>query len=736
MNLSPSFSRLLALLLFVVLPSRGAAEDSPWVIEGHSKSSQLQYDFAKKLVRGTNGVVVRHTHPVRGESELSAGAIELNQETGAVKAEGHVVLKHDGLVWRGEKLEFNFKTREMTAGEFRFSSRPFYVGGMNLGTDPTNRIHTAENAVITTDDVEEPGYRVVARTLRIYPGKRIEADGATVYLGKVPVFYLPKYTRSLERHPNNFSYVPGYRSAHGPFLLTSFNWEGTTNVSGSVHLDYRQRRGFGGGPDFDYHLGKLGHGELKYYFAKDDAPGASVGQNIYGNNFREHRQRVSFFHEADITTNLTVKALVRYQNDPYLVRDFFEGEYRRNIQPSTFLEVNQLWQNYSLNLLAQPRLMTFYETVERLPDVKLSGLRQQLGVTPLFYESDTSVGYFQRRFSGNVTPEYAAFRGDTYHQVVLPKTFFGWLNVTPRVGGRFTHYGAASGPGAATVEQERAVFNTGVEASFKASRLWSGVKNRTFDLDGVRHIVEPSVNYAFVPRPNVRPNQLPQFDTDQVSFRLPPIEFPDYNSIDSIDSQNVLRLGLQNRMQTKREGQIDNVVNWAVFTDWRLKPNATNSTFSDIFSDLELRPRSWLAFSSETRYDPNRNEWRLADHRAVISPQDFWSVSVGHRYFLPDASFGTNLPNNLITGSFYFRLNENWGFRASQHFEARDGTLEEHFYSLSHDFRSWTGALTCRFRDNRTGRDDFSIGFTFSLKAFPRMKLNADRDYPTSLFGG
>ena len=226
------------------------------------------------------------------------------------------------------------------------------------------------------------------------------------------------------------------------------------------------------------------------------------------------------------------------------------------------------------------------------------------------------------------------------------------------------------------------------------------------------------------PRPNVTAKKLPQFDSDEVNFRLPPIDFPDYNSIDSIDAQNVLRMGLHNRIQTKRNGQIDDFINWAVFTDWRLSRQSTNLTFSDIFSDLDFKPASWLTFTSETRYDLNHGYWRLADHHALIQPQDFWSLSLGHRYFRKDPTYGTNSANNLITGSFFFKLNENWAFRASQHFEARDGTLEEHFYTLYHDFRSWTGALTCRFRDNRTGREDFTIGFTFSLKARPTVKLD------------
>ena len=93
---------------------------------------------------------------------------------------------------------------------------------------------------------------------------------------------------------------------------------------------------------------------------------------------------------------------------------------------------------------------------------------------------------------------------------MLPQTFFGWLNVTPRVGGRATYYGPASGRGATTDDLTRGVFNTGAEFSFKASRLWPGTRSEFFELDGLRHIIQPSVNYAYIPQPNYRgPDDLP-----------------------------------------------------------------------------------------------------------------------------------------------------------------------------------------------------------------------------------
>jgi hypothetical protein len=309
------------------------------------------------------------------------------------------------------------------------------------------------------------------------------------------------------------------------------------------------------------------------------------------------------------------------------------------------------------------------------------------------------------------------------------------LNITPRAGGRFTDYGETDGLTQTNREQQRWVFNTGAEVSFKASRVWEGARNKLFDIDGLRHIVEPSVNYVYVPEPNKTPPQLPQFDSELPTLRLPPIDFPDYNSIDSIDSRSVLRLGLRNKLQTKRKAGQENLLNWAIYTDWRLKPRPGQGTFADIYSDLDFQPRSWLTINSETRYDLNDRQLREANHMLTLSPNSTWSWSGGHRYLRSDPALGPDSGNNTFLSTFYFRFNENWATRLSHRFEARDGILEEQYYTLYRDFRSWTAALTFRVRDSRIGSTDYGVAVTFSLKAIPRFKLGEDRSKPTLLLG-
>lgn len=722
---------LLVLWLGATLCLEAAEEEELIEIEA-VKPGEINYDYTAGVATATNDFVVRYKGAV-----LTAQRGQVDQNTGEVFAEGSVILESENAVWRGDRLHYNFLSKQIQTGPFRTGRAPFFAAGEGLMLDQTNKVYVATNTFVTTDDVDRPGYRVRTRRLTIVPGKYFEARHAVLYFGKVPVFYFPYYRRQLDPTANYFVVTPGYRSLYGPFVLGAYHWHWNEKLNGAINLDYRQKRGVGGGPDANYDVGKLGRGEFKYYYARDEEPGFEPPTLTSTNSvpIREDRHRISFTHQVNIRSNLTAKAVVHEQSDAFFIRDFFESEYRENTQPRSFVEVNQLWSNFSLNALGQYQINDFFETIERLPDVKLTGLRQQLGVSPFYYESDSSFGYFRHKFANGVSNDFAAVRGDSFHQLLLPQTFFGWLNVTPRAGGRFTYYGETEGTGTTFGEQHRWVFNTGAEVSFKASRLWNGAHSKPLDVDGLRHILQPSLNYVYVPTPSRRPPELPQFDSELPSHRLLPIDFPDYNAIDSVDSQNVLRLGLRNKLQTKREEGAENVVNWAVYTDWRIKPRSDQETFSDIYSDLDFKPRSWITLTSETRFDVRDHRWNEANHVLTLTPNSTWGASVGHRYLREDPLLGPDSGNNLIYGTFYYRLNEDWAFRASQRYEARDGTLEEQQYTVYRDFRSWTGAVTFRIRDNRDGPTDYGVAVTFSLKAVPRFKLGDDRNKPSLLLG-
>jgi LPS-assembly protein len=678
-----------------------------------------------------NGVIASNQ-----QYNISADEGVLNNLTGEVQAEGDVVVLDHGHIWRGTNAIFNFKTGDVRTTAFKSVQIPFNISGETL-TGNSNHVFTASNGWVTTDDYAKPVYRIHADSITIVPGQYIAMYHATLYLGSVPIFYFPYYRRDLTGHPDNFEFVPGYRGAYGPYLLGAFNWYGTGLVDGTIHLDERERRGLAYGPDLLFHMGDLGEAAFRYYYAHDHDPNAD-GLSL--SDVRENRQRASLNYQSGPSTNFNAKIVANYENDPTIIRDFFETEYRTDVEPESFAEVNQLWPNFTIDAMVQPRLVKFFETVERLPDLKLTGLRQEVGVTPIYYQSETSFGYYRKAFSDTNVPfetNYDGTRADTVHQFSLPETFFGWLTVTPRVGGRATYYGEVEGVNATTNAQGRGVFNTGVDFSLKASRVYRDVESPLFDVDGLRHIIEPDINYSYIPAPSRSPAELPQYDSLLPSLRQLPLEFPDYNSIDSIDKQNLLRLTLRNILQTKRADGIEDVVNWAVYTDWNLTPG-TNHIFDDVYSDLLLRPRSWLSLDSSTRYDMPDHRWRDSINTLTITPNSTWSFSLSYRYLMNnDPEFltipGEVLPgHNLITGSLYYRMNENWGLHVLDRYEAQNGVLQEQDYSIYRDLRSWTAALTFRLTQGVGQPNDFTIAITLSLKAFPRFPLSSDSDRQSS----
>jgi lipopolysaccharide assembly outer membrane protein LptD (OstA) len=741
----PAISALI--LLCAIFPLITWAQEQPsweaWALNHIIPGAPTGFlDMEGVMMTGTNGICVKY-----GESVLIADSASVNRQTGEVVADGHVRIEEGDQIWAGEHIRYNFKTHQMQSEEFRLGKPPVFAQGGQLQGDTTNQTYTARHALVTTDDVSDPAIRVRASRIKIVPGQYVEMWNAVLFLDGVPSFYFPYYRRNLGERVNNFNFTPGYRSAYGPFLLNTYTWFLNEAVDGKMHLDYRESRGVGAGPDLKLHLGQWGEAEFKYYYLHDEKPDDSTNGTPWTGGIPDNRQRFYFGYQATPATNLNVKALVNYQSDPLVLHDFFEGDYAGNPQPYSFTEVNRYWNNWSLDAETTPQVNDFFNQVERLPDVKLTGLRQQLFDTPLYYESESSAGYYRMYFADTNGPaplNYSAARADTFHQVLLPETLFGWLNVTPRVGGRFTYYSAESGPGGTNSETWRNVFDTGVETSFKASRLWAGATNAWLDVDGLRHILEPSVTYAFIPSPSVSPAQLPQFDAASPSLLLLPVQFPDNNNIDSIDSENVIRFGLRNTLQTLRDGQLDNLLDWNVMLDWRLtpgqnqinldEPSSPQETFSDLYSSLTFKPRSWIELDSQTRYAINGGNLNLAFDQLTFTPNERWSWGFGY-WYLRGGFDGFTQNNNYITSTFFYRLNDNWGFRMRHDFNAADGQLQQQNYTIYRDLRSWTGALTFRVIDDSTGPVDFTVAFTFSLKASPKTHVGDDTAQPYHLLG-
>ncbi|MGC3960492.1 MAG: hypothetical protein QM813_21955 [Verrucomicrobiota bacterium] len=97
---------------------------------------------------------------------LTADRATVNVFTGDVQAEGNVRILRDNMVWTGEDVRYNFKTRYMQTAQFRTGKLPYFAAGESVSgfrsDSPTNTLFTARKAFVTADDVAEPALRVEA----------------------------------------------------------------------------------------------------------------------------------------------------------------------------------------------------------------------------------------------------------------------------------------------------------------------------------------------------------------------------------------------------------------------------------------------------------------------------------------------------------------------------------------------------------------------------------------------
>jgi hypothetical protein len=186
---------------------------------------------------------------------------------------------------------------------------------------------------------------------------------------------------------------------------------------------------------------------------------------------------------------------------------------------------------------------------------------------------------------------------------------------------------------------------------------------------------------------------------------------------------------------------LDNLLDWNVMLDWNLHPNGqTNSvfmqpqkTFDDLYSDLAFKPRSWITFESQLRYSININHLNMAFHQITFAPNDRWSWAIGN-WYLHDGFIDSG--DDVVTSTFFYRLNDNWGLRASHYFNAETGRLQEQYYSVYRDMRSFTAAVTLRVIDNGGGQPiDYGFSFSVSLKAYPRYHVGDDSIRSYELLG-
>jgi LPS-assembly protein len=681
---------LLALLLLLAAPAALLAQaPRPEALRIPQEGGEVSIVADQiQQVGGTTNLLVAtgNVEIVRGATRLLADRVELDRDTGEAIAQGKVVFYdgQDRLV--GERIDYNLRTGTGVVYNGSAFSAPYY----RLGGDRMDRVgegvYEIQGGTFTTCEGDVPHWSFRAGSTTADLDDIVYGRDASFWVGKVPLIpWFPFFAAALRRERQSGFLFPlfGVSSTKGFFAKVPYYWAIDDSQDLTVSLDAYARQGIGASGEYRYILSREAAGSLSGFVinqAFSDGKTRGVGWAK---------------HSWQVTPRLSAKVDANVVSDDQLLRDYGDRLSERTQQRAeTQVFVSQRWDNWNLvaNVLWYQDLTTSRPVeLQRVPDIQLEGLRQQIpGLPGFLFETSARATYFVRQV-GSEGP-----RLDLHPRILRPIPVAGGLfTVTPFAGGRATYYDRrvvsqrVTNVGGFLVEETeddnhvRAQLEGGMELESRASRVWT--VDGTWGIAAVQHVIEPRVVWTEIRGVNQKDN--PQFDP----------------TIDKIGKVSEIAYSITQRLNAKTQaGPNEEPVRWeaarlTVAQIFNLLP-AADEPFKDVFAELILRPNQYFGLRGVGRWNVNGLGTRFANTDVVVNYRDVFA-SVGTRFDEIGSNFHT------VNGEIAAKITSYLYARASTEWDVLGGTKVENRFGVDIHWQCW--AIFLQYVDRHNSEDEF-----------------------------
>jgi LPS-assembly protein len=672
-------AKFLALLLAVLALFTSAADaESPVQTGAISLSADnLIYEKSSDSYRARGNV-----HLEWDEAALSADSALLRHEDNTAEAEGRVVVTRGDNILHADRLSLNLETGkgEITDGYLFMKQGNFHFHGTKI-EKVGDEDYLIEKGTFTICDGAVPSWKFSASNLDVTLGEYASGRNVLFYIKDIPVLYLPYMIFPLKRERQSGLLIPqfGTSSKKGINLNVPYYWVISPSQDATFNLDIQSKRGVGTGVDYRY-------------IRKTGSEGNFRGYLIYDTNLDRMRGDLSEKHQEEFSPSITFKSDINYVSDRDFYRDYAEafGKYnQKTVDSNVFL--TKRWQGFSLT----PELRFTQDlespsntaTLQKLPLITFTGVKQRIGKTPLFFALDSNFTNFYRE------------QGLKGQRVDLLPSVWYYFNPIKELEGaawfgyRERGYNMYGGESDASYRQMGS-FDAGASISSTLAKVYDiGWK----DLPRVQHVMVPEVTYTYVPNENQ--NSLPFFDFN-----------------DRIVARNMVAYSLTNYLTGKFVNGDSPAVyrNLAYFRlsqeyDFSgsrrdlLTPYDELHQFSDVRIEAMISPAEHLSLTTDSRYNTYRTNFSLAN--VALNVADDKGNLVGAGYYF------SRTQQEYVEGKVAISLLKPFVFHLNARYSVDGGALMESYYSLEYKRQCWSVIFSY---GDRPGNREFFVNFVMA----------------------
>lgn len=672
---------------------------SPVTVEG----DEVSYLPNKRMVQAKGHVKMKNNNVT-----IYCDDAQYSAQENRASINGNVRIYRKNMVVYGKKVEYDFKTNNTTMLDVRMISSPLY-GGARLARSRGKEEYLLREGNITTCDLHNPHYKITAKKMAFYPGRKVVAKNILIKVGDLPVFYFPYLSLPIKDWSFPFELMPGKKKEWGYYLLTRYRYHINEENKGDFYLDWYEQRGFGRGIAHQFNSKQFGQGTITYYGIIDQLYDLEKRDRLFDyypdrkNESPKYlindRYKAQFAYYFNPIPEFTVRSEINKFSDKYFVKDFFYREYDRAPEPISFTLADYSLDNCAFSVLGQERFNRFFTQTEYLPQYQFDLFTQKIGNSPIYIRSKNVGGSVAKKFANTAThDDVIRFYSDN---LLSSPQRFKWLTVNPFVGGYTSWYSRQK-----DINQEtyQGAFHSGIDFN---TRLFKVYDINSYFLGEIitvaRHVLTPNIRYEYIHPPVVPKTSIAQFD-----------------ELDDLKRKEKIVFTFENKIQTK--GANNNVWDFLFFSpsvEYVMNEKSKGSYFSKVKTDLEIYPRPGITFNSNSEYDCDGGG--LKDINADISffepKQRKYSISVGQRY--------TKQESNQTTMEFTYKLSEKWEWRNYLRYLDKGGKVQEQQYVIRRDLHCWWLDLGVNFDKDR----NYTVWAAIYLKAFPDIHFGFEQKY-------
>ena len=504
------------------------------------------------------------------DAELRADELDFNRMTDYVEARGKVEYENfvtqeklyaDRAEYYAAKQEENGKFYSVSgSAPFRVDTRP----GLLTTTNPfyfqakwAEKIggeYILHEGYITDCVIPNPWWTLRGSLFEIYPRDHAVAHKSWFYVRSIPLMYVPKFYKRLEKHPRHSGILlpsGGTNSLKGFFVDAGYYWaisrsydltyEGTyfTKVGLQHQAEFRGK--VNDSTSFDMTINALNDKSSNpqisaggYYIIMEGRSALGDGWNLHG-----HLDWLSSFA--------------------------YRSEFSQSINEAVFTQTDSIgvidkhWSDYGFSFVADRNVNFLSATVgdeveiRKLPQAEFVVRERPLLGLPLWFSFDSSAGTLFRTEPDFQTRQFVP-RTNAVPQISASLRFWG-IHISPSLAVHETTYGSSFNTAGkvssadllrnaedATVD----VFLPSLERTFKAPS-WMG--------DKVKHVIEPRITYRYVGGID-NFNQIIRFDQTEL-----------------LSDTNQVEFSLTNRLLSKaKNGTVTDFLSWQLFYERYFNP--------------------------------------------------------------------------------------------------------------------------------------------------------------------